>query len=291
MGKIEAANAKLFEKRSDREPPRLDDKVLTAWNGMMIRAYTDAYRALGEASYLDAARRNVAFLEAELFRPEGGLYRSWRAGEAQIDGFATDYAWMISAYLGLYEATFEPVWLDKADQLMQYTLKQFFDDRTGLFYFTATESDSVIARSREIMDNVLPAANSQLARNLFYLGQYLYQADYQQKAEQMLNNVAINLAQGGVPTANWNILLSHYVYPFYEVATVGPEYASVRVALDEHFLPNALFLGGAEKGELILLQNKLVEDQTTIYVCQDKTCKRPTTQVREALRQLAAPLP
>ena len=291
LSKIESAKAKLFEKRSQRQRPSLDDKVLTEWNAMMLRAYTDAYRALGDPAYLAAAKRNAAFLQENLYRPSGGLCRSWRHGKAQIEGFATDYAWLIYAYLGLYEATFETAWLDQADELMQYTLEHFFDESTGLFYFTSRKADSVIARSREVMDNVLPAANSQLARDLFYLGQYLYQKDYQQKARQMLNNVAINLSIGGVPTSNWNILLSHYVYPFYEVALVGEEWDSVRSELDRRYLPNALLLGGAEAGNMTLLQDKLVPGQTMIYVCQDKTCQRPTTDWSTALRQMTGTTP
>lgn len=291
LGKIESGKAKLFEERSDRERPSLDDKVLTEWNAMMLRAYTDAYRVLGDPAYLAAAKRSATFLQKHLYRPDGGLYRSWRNGEAQIDAFATDYAWLIYAYLGLYEATFDPAWLNQADELMQYTLAQFFDEKTGMFYFTASEADSVIARSREVMDNVLPAANSQMARNLLYLGQYLYREDYQQKARQMLNNVAINLSTGGVPTTNWNILLSHYVFPFYEVAVVGDDWDLVRAQLDERYLPNALLLGGTKAGKMTLLQNKLVPGKTMIYVCQDKACRRPTTDLSTALQQMAGAKP
>jgi hypothetical protein len=237
------AKAKLFDKRSQRERPALDDKVLTSWNALMLRAYADAYRALGEPSYLTAARKNAQFLQAHLTHPDGGLYRSWRAGKPEVRAFAIDYALLIDSYLAMYQATFEAQWLSQADALMQEALAQFFDEETGLFYLTSDQDSPLFSRGREIGDNVLPSANSVLARDLFYLGQYLYQPDYLAKAEQMLNNVVANVPQGGVSTANWSILLSHYVFPFYEVAIVGEDWDAKRAALDRQGTPNQLWLG------------------------------------------------
>ena len=283
---VAEAKALLLEKRQDREPPRLDDKVITGWNALMLRAYTDAFRSFGDSAHLRAALANAAFLQTALTRPDGGLYRTWRQGEAGGMAFADDYAYLIDAYLGLYQATFDPQWLQAADALMQYVLDHFFDEATGLFFFTDAAADPLLTRGRQFQDNVLPAANSSLARDLFYLGQYLYQPDYQAKARQMLNNVIINLPEGGPSTANWSILLSHLVYPFYEVAIVGEDWTAQRAALDQQYLPNALLLGGATEGKLPLLANKLRPGQTMIYVCRDKSCQRPTDQVDEALRQM-----
>ena len=283
---IETSKRMLFTKRQDRERPALDDKVLTAWNGLMIQAYAEAYRSFGEEAFLAQARRAAAFVEAELYRPDGGLYRSWRNGEAYQPAFADDYAFLVQGYLSLYQATFEEQWLRKAEALMDFAVQNFFDEATGLFYLTSTDGEALISRPRELSDNVLPAANSALARDLFYLGHFLYRKDYLAKAEQMLRNVASNLPDGGVSTANWSILLSHYAHPFYETAIVGPQAQGRRATLDEHYLPNALLLGGEDEGEMQLLRNKAVVGQTLIYVCRDKVCKQPTESTEQALRQM-----
>lgn len=283
---IEVSKTLLRKERADRERPRLDDKQLTSWNGLMIEAYAEAYRTFGEEEYLEKAIQAAEFIQSELTTEEGGLYHSWRNGEAYIEGFASDYAFMIQAYLALYQATFDEEWLTRAAGLMDYTLEHFFDENTGMFYLNEQDDQLPITRPREMSDNVLPAANSALARDLYYLGQYLYQEDYLDRAEQMMRNIVRNVPEGGVATANWTLMLTHYAFPFYEVAVVGENALTVARELDQRFLPQVLLLGGKQEGELTLLQNKLVAGQTMIYVCQEKVCKQPTDEVQEALSQI-----
>ncbi|MEM9983568.1 MAG: thioredoxin domain-containing protein [Bacteroidota bacterium] len=278
--------AALLEKQAKRERPALDDKVLSGWNGLMIKAYADAYRSFGDPAYLARALKAAHFLQTSMTRPDGGFYRSWRQGEAQVNAFASDYAMVIQAYLALYQASFDARWLERAQELMEYTRENFWDPETKLFFLTSAEDDPLIARPRELSDNVIPAANSVLAQNLFLLGTYLYRQEYLDLAEQMLHNVAPNLAQGGVSTANWAILMSFFVHPFYEVAVVGPEAIAQRQVLDQHWLPNVALLGGVEEGNLELLKGKLLPDRTMIYVCQEKSCRLPTPEVEVAMEQM-----
>jgi len=278
--------ASLMEKRDKRERPGLDDKILTEWNALMITGLADAYQASGKTEYLQTARKAMKFVEGNLQRKEGGLYRSWKDGKAGTEAFAGDYAAMIQAYISLYEATFEADFLLKAKDLMDYTLAHFFDEATGLFFLTSNESEQLIARSRELSDNVIPAANSTLARGLFYLGQYFYETSYLDKSRQMLQNIAPNLERGAAATANWALLMTHMTYPFYEVAVMGPDAEAQRKELSQTYLPNALLMGGNEEGNLPLLQNKLLEGQTMIYVCVEKSCKLPVRTAEAALGQM-----
>ncbi|RMG73027.1 MAG: thioredoxin domain-containing protein, partial [Bacteroidetes bacterium] len=127
----------LLEKRQKRERPGLDDKVLAGWNGLMMKAYAEAYEALGDPAYLEAARRNADFVTSAMRRPDGGLYRNWKGGQAEINAFSDDYAFVIEGLIALYQVTFEERWLFTADSLMQYALTHFSDEETGMFFYTS----------------------------------------------------------------------------------------------------------------------------------------------------------
>lgn len=283
---VEHVKGQLLEKRLKRERPGLDDKVLASWNGLMLKAYAEAYRAFGDSSFLVAAQRNAHFVTRALRRPDGGLYRNWKGGQAEINGFADDYAFVIEGLLALYQATFEERWLFTADSLIQYTLAHFQDEASGMFYYTSDIDDPLITRSREVTDNVIPASNSVLALDLFYLGTYLYQPAYLDRAQQMLNNVIVNVQEDGPYFAQWATLLMHQVWPPFEVAIVGADWDARRRELAAYYHPDVLLLGGATEGRLELLQRRLVPGLTRLYVCQDKFCKLPVESVPAARQQL-----
>ena len=136
----------------------------------------------------------------------------------------------------------------------------------------------------ETADNVIPGSNSVLAKVLFQLGVYFDNKDFSEKAKQMLNNVKNNVINYGSFYSNWATLMSWFAKQPYEIAIVGPDANALRAEMDEHFLPNAFFLGGKDEGTLSLLESKLQDGQTTIYVCQNKVCKLPVTEVAEALK-------
>jgi hypothetical protein len=138
----------------------------------------------------------------------------------------------------------------------------------------------------EIPDNVIPSSNSEMAKNLLLLGNYFNNEPFIQKAQQMLKNVQKSLHQNIFSYANWGLLGIHFIKPLYEVAIVGSDWATIRKTLDKNYLPDAIFLGGENEGTLNLLENKLVPDQTTIYVCVDKACKIPVTEAELALKQM-----
>ena len=275
----------LFQARKKRVKPGLDDKVLTSWNALMIRGLTDAYRAFGKQEYLDAALKNMAFLEKNMLKENGQLNRNYKDGKSVINAFLDDYALMIQAYIGLYEVTFNEDWLFKAQKLATYAIVNFYNVRSGMFNYTSKLDPPLVARKMELADDVIPGSNSSIARGLFQLATYLDNADFMSTAEQMMHNMKETILKSSTPNfySNWCQLYLDLVNPPYEIAIVGDNYENLRKIMMQHYLPNALFLGGKEEGKLKLLENKKQEGETMIYVCQNKVCKLPVMEIPKAL--------
>lgn len=280
---IAASKEILLAARDSRIRPGLDDKILTSWNALMLRGYVDAYQALGEQTYLEAALKNASFILEKAKRKDGGLNRNFKDEVSTINGFADDYSLTIEAFIALYQATFDEKWLFEAEALMEYALTHFYDKETGTFFYTSDEDPSLIARSREIQDNVIPSSNSSFGRGLFALGTYLYKGDYLEKAEQILAQALPQMKGAGPYFANYGLLLNRFVHTPYEVAMVGDQAASFARSWNEEYHAGVFLLGGKEEGKLELLQHKLVPGATFIYVCQDKVCKLPVEEVDKAM--------
>ena len=276
----------LFHTRAQRVRPGLDDKSLTAWNALMLNGYVDAYRTFGEERFLQAALKNAQLLQAKVMQSDSSLMRNYKDGKATIDGFLDDYSFTVAAFINLYQATFDEQWLYAAQRLQEYALHHFNDPSSALFFYTSDRHPSLIARKKEVSDNVIPASNSQMAINLHQLGLLLYREDYLETSRAMLDQVYPSLLSSPGFYAHWGVLLNDFVHEPYEVAIVGLEYQAKRQALDQHYLPNALLLGGATEGTLELLEDKQTEGQTMIYVCQDKMCLLPVEAVDKAVAQI-----
>ncbi len=284
--KINTSKQKLLAERALRIRPGLDDKILTSWNALMLKGYVDAYRALGDKKYLQVALTNAGFLLKNALNKEGGLSRNFKNGRSSIEGLLDDYAFTVSALISLYQATFDEKWLLKADEITTYTIAHFFDPATGLFYYAHNDHANLIARKMEVSDNVIPASNSEMAKNLFILGQYFYKDEYTRMARQMLVNVKEDVQKNTAYYSNWAQLENWFVYPPNVVAIAGEKAVELRQEMDMHYLPGVLFCGGIREGMLPVLKDKVVEGETIIYVCQEKTCKRPVKEAAAALSQL-----
>ncbi|MCB0710451.1 MAG: hypothetical protein KDC15_13800, partial [Chitinophagaceae bacterium] len=171
--------------------------------------------------------------------------------------------------------------------LTAYALEHFFDPKTKMFFYTHNKYADLISRKMEIADNVIPSSNSQMAKNLFLLGHFFYNEDYIGKAKQMLINVEEDVEKNIYFYTNWGILQALFSKPLYEVAITGNDCISKLKEFDQHYLPQTIYLGSKEQSRLALLKNKLIAGQTTIYVCLDKTCKLPVTEVSKALMQIS----
>ncbi|MFN2380643.1 MAG: thioredoxin domain-containing protein [Bacteroidales bacterium] len=284
--KISSAEELMFKERSKRVYPATDDKILTGWNALMLKGYIDAYRVFNEQKFLDAALKNAEFILHRLKTTDGKLFRNYKNGKASVNAFLDDYALTIDAFISLYQITFDEKWLDKAQSLTDYTLKHFYDSESGMFYYTSDLDPALIARKMEIIDNVIPSANSVIAKDLFILGSYFSIDEYINKSGKMINNVRKDALRGGANYANWDILMTWFVKQPYEVAIAGENYPALLKEFNNYYLPDAFFYGGKDEKSLSLTENKLIPGQTTIYVCQNKTCKLPVTEVGKALLQI-----
>ncbi|MCF8238575.1 MAG: thioredoxin domain-containing protein [Saprospiraceae bacterium] len=284
--RIEQAKAKVMAVRSKRLKPRLDDKILTSWNALMVKGYIDAYRAFGDKEYREEAIRQANYIFKNTVLKNFEILRSNNGDHSSIYGFLDDYAFTISTCIALYQVTFDELWLHRAKDISDYTLIHFFDHESGMFFYTNGQYADLIARKMEVADNVIPSSNSAMAKNLLLLGLYFDHDAYIQTARQMILNVQEDMHQNIRYYSNWGSVELLLIQPPTEVAILGPDFEQFRMKLNEYFLPHSILLGGDQEGSLPLLENKLVPERTIIYVCQDKVCKLPTISVEEALKQI-----
>ncbi len=286
MEKVHKTKGLLLEGRSKKERPGLDDKALAAWNGLMLKGLIDAYTAFAEEDFLKLALKNARFVESKLRKGER-LLRSYKAGKSSINGYLEDYAFVAQAYIALYQATFDEAWLIEAQSLVDYTMKHFYDEEEKMFFYTDDSSERLIARKKEIFDNVIPASNSAMAVNLYHLGLLLDKKEYMGTAKDMLSQVTVLLEKEPGYLSNWGILYSYLSQPTAEIAIVGKNYKEIIQKIHQKYIPNKVLVGAADSSALPLMENRYAMDgKTTIYVCYNKACKLPVHTVEEAFSQL-----
>jgi uncharacterized protein YyaL (SSP411 family) len=286
LASLALSRQKLFEVRSKRIRPGLDNKILASWNGLMLRGLCEAYRTFNKAEYLDIALNNASFIVKNLIN-DGRIdrvYSSLSFGEGRGEAFLDDYANIVDAFIALYEITFDEQWLTHAVALADTTITHYYDKTSGIFFFTADDDEQLIARKSEIMDNVIPASNSVMARNLKKLGLLFDNEQYSEISAQQLRNILPHMAKYGSAYSNWCMLLLDEVFGTYEVAIVGNEAPTFRINLEKNYIPNKIILGG-KKGSLPLLRDKF-SDATQVFICKDKTCGLPANNIEEALKQI-----
>ncbi len=276
----------LLKERAKKIRPGLDDKILASWNGLMLKGLSDAYRVFGEAQFLTLAINNASFIKNKM--KEGGkLFHNYKNGKATIDGYLEDYAFSIEGYISLYEATFDEQWINEATELANYVIEHFYDEKEGLFFFTADNSEKLIARKKEIFDNVIPASNSAMARNMHKLGLFLYKDDWTDLAQSMLSRTKKIINTDPSYLSNWACLYADLTSSTAEIAIVGKDSLAKRKEFDENYFPNKILSGSVENSMLPILEGRESKgDKTMIYVCFDKSCKMPVESVREAFEML-----
>ena len=282
--KLELIKSKLLTKRESRIRPGLDDKILTSWNMLMIEAYLDAYIAIDDEQYLQVAEQQMKFIFTNLTTEDEGLFHLHKDGESSINGYLEDYAFSISALLKMYESTFDESYISQAEYLMNYSVKHFLDEESGMFWFKSNKDKQLIAQKQENSDNVIPASNSVMAHNLFLLSKLRYNQEFEKTGKQMLSNILPHI-EYGQSYSNWLRLYLYETYPFYEIAATGKDFRKLTTELRKTYIPNKLILGAEKKSDLPLLENKFLEEET-IFVCQNKTCQLPVNTVTDALKQI-----
>ncbi|WP_417323387.1 thioredoxin domain-containing protein [Dokdonia genika] len=271
-------------RESKKEKPRLDDKILTSWNGLMTKGYVDAYRVFDEKEFLDAALKNANFVVGNLLRKDGGLNRTYKDGKSTINAYLEDYAATIDAFIALFEVTMDEQWLEKAKSLTDYTFTHFQNAENKLFFFTSNEDPTLSSRNTEFYDNVIPSSNSIMAKNIFTLSHYYLDKTYTDTAAAMLNNMQPNFTQSPTSFSNWMDLMLNYTKPYYELVVVGPDAQNILAELEQEYLPNKLIAATTTASKQEIFEGRYLEGETLIYVCVNNACKLPVKTVKEALK-------
>ena len=284
--KVNSWKATLLEAREQKERPRLDDKILTSWNALMLKGYVDAYRVFNDAHFLEKALKVANFIDKVQYQADGSLFRNFKDGNSSINGYLIDYATTVDAFINLYEVTLDDRWLHNAKKLTDYCFDNFYDDSSKMFFFTSDSDTELITRKIETDDNVIPSSNSIMANNLFKLGHYFANPTYAKNADQMLHNVKDKAAEYAGGASNWLLLYSNYLGNFYEVAIVGKDAKEKLKEFNQKYIPNKLIVGSTTDSKLPLLQYKYSENETTFYVCIDGTCQLPVNETEKAFGQI-----
>ena len=293
--RIATIRAKLFAVREERVRPGRDEKILAAWNGLMLRSFALAARVTGRGDYREAAIENATFM-VEKLKEDGRIHRSYKDGRARFNGYLEDYAMVADGLVALYEATFETRWLVEADALLDAVSELFWDEEKRAFYDTPADHEELVTRPRDVYDNATPSGTSVATEVLLELALFLDRSDYRQRAEDVLDELAGGMEK--VPSGFGRLLcaLDLSISETREVAIVGdPEAPDTRDLLETvyaGYLPNKVVAGRGpdddEAGGLIplLAQRPAREGKATAYVCVHYACQTPTTDPQELSRQL-----
>ncbi|MDR5589401.1 thioredoxin domain-containing protein [Christiangramia sp. SM2212] len=282
--KISSCHEKLKSARATRKKPGLDDKSLTSWNALMISGYTEAFKAFQNLKYLKIAEKNAEFIINNQIQENGNLYHSYKKGKSTINGYLEDYAFSITAFLDLYEATFQEKYLQTAYTLLENVENNFQDKDSGLYFFKSKEDRKLITNTLEINDNVISASNSEMAKNLFRIGKLKSQEELIEKSESMLNTVLEQIKEHPHSYSNWLDLALNFSHPFYEVAITGDEFRKKAKVFQKEFLQNIVIAGTDNESELPILKQRLVKNKNLVYICEKGACQLPLSSESESLQ-------
>ncbi len=291
--RLARARQTLYDRRANRVWPGLDDKVLTAWNGLMLAAFAEAGRVLGRADYVAVAVANANFLHAQLRRADGRLLRSWKAdGGARLNAYLEDYAFLADGLLALYQTTFEPRWFEWARGLTDLILAHFADEAGG-FYDTSDDHEALLHRPKDVQDNATPSGNSMAAQVLLRISLLTGEGHYWDVAERMVTGLYEPMARYPGGFAHWLSAATFILGQPQEVAIAGEPAAADTEALLEvvnsRYRPDLIVAAGVEEAAAtvpLLAGRPRVDGLATAYVCRRFVCRQPVTEPEALAAQL-----
>lgn len=291
--RLSRCKAKLLAERSKRIWPGRDEKVLTAWSGLMIAAFAQAGATFDRSDYLDVARRAAEFVLSKLRTPQGRLLRTTFAGmEAKLNAYLEDYSYMIDSLVSLYEATFEPRWLTEASALAETMISLFWDEKSGGFFYTSSDHESLIARNKDPHDQATPSGNSLATLGLLKLAHLTGRADYREKAEQTLLAFRGLLTTSPMAAGQMLIALDLFLGPVDEVAIVGKpdsdEFKQIVRAARSGYWPMQMLAGSSPGDEVVGLLNDRTSPSVSVFKCREGVCQAPAVGVSEALKAITS---
>ncbi|MFN8237566.1 MAG: thioredoxin domain-containing protein [Chitinophagales bacterium] len=284
--KLESIHQLLFEKRKAKIRPNTDDKILTEWNAIAIRGLTDAYKAFSEEIYLKQAVRIATFILTHCKKEDYRLDRNYKNGKSSINGFLQDYAFFIDALIVLHQVTLEANYLTEALHFTEYVLNHFYNHENGMFYLTSDLDAPLITRSSDSSDNVIPAGNSAMAKNLLLLAKYFDKPEYEQMSLTMLNNVLYDTLKNPIYYSNWAIVLDMHLNLNKELVIIGKDAIETAKEINSNYLPDVLITGSTLASDLPLLRDRFHENKTLFYLCENKSCGLPSDNVEEIVHLL-----
>jgi uncharacterized protein YyaL (SSP411 family) len=293
-GLAEARRA-LFEARSQRVWPELDDKRLTSWNALMISALAEAGAVLDRSDYIDAARSCAAFVLEGMRDGEGRLLRTFKDGRAHLNAYLEDHAYLVEALLTLYEASLEQRWFEAARETAEAMIERFGDRERGGFFSTSSDHQELIARRKDLGDHPIPSGNSSAALGLLRLAALTGEGSYESWAEGVLRIMHPAAVRHPDGFGHLLLALDFYLEPSREVALVAPANGDPVAALGDlaavvrsAFRPRVVLAGGPEGSEQpeLMRERPAVEGRPTAYVCEHFACQAPVTDPEALAAQI-----
>ncbi|HCX31109.1 MAG TPA: thioredoxin domain-containing protein [Blastocatellia bacterium] len=293
---LNRARKTLFDERERRIKPARDEKVLTAWNGLMLASFAEAAAILNRPDYAEVAKRNAQFV-LENLRRDGLLLRTYKDGQAKLNAYLEDYAFYIDGLLTLFETSGDLRWFTESCALTDKMIEEFWDDQEGAFFYTGRSHEALIVRSKDFFDNATPSGNSVAADVLLRIGLLTDNSDYQRRAATILRLNAAALRRYPAGFGRLLCALDFYLGTPKEIASIGsPESEETRFLIKEvwrRYLPNKVVAQASPTNQtanslIPLLRGRAqVQDKPTVYVCEHFVCKQPTTDPSELASQLA----
>jgi uncharacterized protein YyaL (SSP411 family) len=283
---LKRAKRALYERRAKRVWPGLDDKVVVAWNGLMLRAFADAFRVFRDTALLEATERAGEFFWKELVR-DGRTVRAWREGSAKVGGFLEDHAALGLGFISLYQATFERRWLDRALAMSDACVQWFWSESEGVFYDTPCDGEKLITRPRDFADNATPAGSSLAIELQLFMAEYFGDADARRRADRVLSSL------GGV-VPRMPVMLGHLlgaadmaVHGAVQVAITGSGTDQFEMAVHRQYVPSLVLSHGNGK-ELrgMPIYEGRSSDLAVAYVCRGYACDLPARSAEALASQL-----
>ena len=290
---LEQARQKLFAVREERVHPHKDDKILTAWNGLMIAALAKAGRALNNQDAIEAAKDAIHFIEKQLIINNRVMVR-YREGEVKQEGFIDDYAYLAWGYLELYEATVHTTYLERAKNLAADMIDLFWDDEQGGFYFYGTDNEELLIRPKEYYDGALPSGNSVAALQLVRLARLTGDYKLEEKVEELFKVSGAEASH--YPMGHTYMLMAYLTtqMKMKEAIVFGKDYQEDRFLayLQQAFHPEVTYLAGTDASELLKVapftEDYRVIGNQTYYICENFVCHAPETDPEKAIEQLTS---
>jgi uncharacterized protein YyaL (SSP411 family) len=289
-GILERGREKLFAEREKRVKPFRDEKVLTAWNGLMLATFAEAAAILERTEYFEIAKRNADFI-LENLQKDGYLLRTYKDGQAKLNAYLEDYANFADGLIELFQVSGEVKYLKEAKRLADAMIAEFWDETGGGFFFTAANHEELLIRSKDFYDNATPSGNSVAVDLMLKLSHLLGDDKYERFATTVLRLVSAQIKR--YPQAFGKILsaLEFYSNPVKEIVIVGENRSELEREVWREYLPNKVLVlakNAEENAEFITLlqERKMIDDKPTVYVCENFTCQKPVTNVEELKQQL-----